>query len=249
MPDPDVERLFPGLEVHLDPAPADWIVLSLLRWGVEEGTRVGALLPPHYDGYVRILHPAGGHRWAQIAAATGRTMHPAVQFTKLIPGPRPAFYNPDFAAPSQANLEPALRARLSSALAAHTATPGSCWFCLWNGFGFPAEVATRYGVVRAQARQYILLSGPLGAVERFGGVHLQGPQIWWPEDRAWCVATEIDFDSTLVAGSGRLMEQLLRDPELETLRVDRETRLDYLGDELNSGRLSNEELERLRQQL
>lgn len=27
------------------------------------------------------------------------------------------------------------------------------------------------------------------------------PSLWWPDDRTWCVATEIDFRWTYVGGS------------------------------------------------
>ncbi|MGH3333101.1 MAG: hypothetical protein ACRDPJ_17530 [Nocardioidaceae bacterium] len=32
------------------------------------------------------------------------------------------------------------------------------------------------------------------------------------KDRAWCEATEIDFDSTLVGGSPSLVEKIVTDP-------------------------------------
>lgn len=251
MSTPDLGELFSGLEVHLDPAPADWIVQSLEPWGGAGGFTVASLVPPHYDGYVRIFHPAGEHRWADIAAAAGRHLHPAMQFTKLIPGPdAPHGYRHDLPHPRQGTLEPRVRAPLLELLVQHTATPASGWFCVWNGFGrLPREVAERYGVVRAQARTYLLLSGPVAAVDRFGSGLLDGPQIWWPADRAWCVASEIDLDSTIVAGHRRLTDEILRSPDLESLPVDRRTRLDHLGDEINPATMSDEELERLRQQL
>ncbi len=45
----------------------------------------------------------------------------------------------------------------------------------------------------------------------------QSANLWWPDDRAWCVATEIDFKWTYVGGSFRCIEALLRDPLLEVL--------------------------------
>lgn len=49
--------------------------------------------------------------------------------------------------------------------------------------------------------------------------HLQSPQQWWPDDRAWAVATEIDDDYTVVAGSEALADAILAHPGLETFRV------------------------------
>ena len=44
-----------------------------------------------------------------------------------------------------------------------------------------------------------------------------GPNLWWPDDRAWCVASEIDFPYTYVGGSNQLIEEILADPLLEAL--------------------------------
>ena len=42
-----------------------------------------------------------------------------------------------------------------------------------------------------------------------------GPAVWWPEDRGWVVATEIDFAWTYVGASERAIERLLAHPGLE----------------------------------
>lgn len=60
------------------------------------------------------------------------------------------------------------------------------------------------------------------------------PSLVWPEDRAWLVGSEIDFDSTLVAGSEECITALLSDYELEIVRVEPEGRLDIDGDVLNT---------------
>ena len=39
--------------------------------------------------------------------------------------------------------------------------------------------------------------------------------IFWPDDHAWCVATEIDLDSTFIGGSADLIHALLGDARLE----------------------------------
>lgn len=51
------------------------------------------------------------------------------------------------------------------------------------------------------------------------------PQLLWPGDRAWALATEIDLDSTLVGGPSGLIEEILGDPRLEAFAV-------HEGDEL-----------------
>jgi hypothetical protein len=51
------------------------------------------------------------------------------------------------------------------------------------------------------------------------------PQLIWPEDHAWVLASEIDWDSTILAGPRELVDALLADDRFETFEV-------YEGDEL-----------------
>ncbi|MDQ2624211.1 MAG: hypothetical protein M3Y20_03520 [Actinomycetota bacterium] len=55
----------------------------------------------------------------------------------------------------------------------------------------------------------------------------QSPQLLWPLDRSWCVATEVDYDSTLVGGSLPLIEALHADPRFESFRVEASDAIDY----------------------
>lgn len=48
----------------------------------------------------------------------------------------------------------------------------------------------------------------------------QSPQLLWPLDRSWCVATEVDDDSTLVGGSAGLVARILDDPRFEAFAID-----------------------------
>jgi hypothetical protein len=47
----------------------------------------------------------------------------------------------------------------------------------------------------------------------------QSPTLWWPDDRAWCVASEVDFHSTYVGGSRQLIDRLLGDERIEALEA------------------------------
>jgi hypothetical protein len=74
-----------------------------------------------------------------------------------------------------------------------------------------------------------LLEGSLDAIGEIGesrdwqGRHYfdaHSPNLWWPGDRAWCVATDIDLDSTYVAGGAALVLDLLGDQRFEALEVN-----------------------------
>jgi hypothetical protein len=57
---------------------------------------------------------------------------------------------------------------------------------------------------------------PADAADRFLP---QSPNLFWPADRAWCVASEIDFDSTLVGGTTELIQAILRGPAFDSWPV------------------------------
>ena len=48
----------------------------------------------------------------------------------------------------------------------------------------------------------------------------QSANLWWPKDRAWCVHTEIDFNTTYVAGSQKLVDAVLASEKLEVYQLE-----------------------------
>jgi hypothetical protein len=62
---------------------------------------------------------------------------------------------------------------------------------------------------------------------------IRSPSQWWPQDRAWCVASEIDFDSTLVAGSLDLVTELVAHAGIEAFQVAPDDDLSLHGDRIN----------------
>ncbi|MFQ5555223.1 MAG: hypothetical protein ACE5GC_07640 [Acidimicrobiia bacterium] len=67
------------LRLCQDLSPADWLVERLHDFAVD----VGSVVPEGYEAFLRLFHPAGKRtgdtevpvRWAEVAAATGTTMH------------------------------------------------------------------------------------------------------------------------------------------------------------------------------
>src|SRR5699024_2839928 len=106
----------------------------------------------------------------------------------------------------------------------------------------PREIATgpRFGL---PARSYVLSeAGPddlagAGWTARAPWVDrpswAQSPSIVWPDDHAWVLATEIDFDSTLVAGTRALVEELVHTPGVEALPLSPDADLSWQGDAVN----------------
>jgi hypothetical protein len=53
------------------------------------------------------------------------------------------------------------------------------------------------------------------------------PTMWWPEDRAWCVRTDIDGCSTYLAASAACISALTSLTTLEGIPVDADD--DFVG--------------------
>jgi len=231
------------VELMRDTSAAQWIE-ERLTWWEGDVLRVSAIVPQGFEAYVRILHPAqrdlqdGGTRlrWSTIASWNGRVVHPEMQFDRI--GNLPATKaNPPWDSPPQEGLLPREDCeRLASVLRPYTSTPGVCWFCIWEGFGgyFDAKRYRDVPRVATPGRSYVLYRGPLDAVTSFQwGWTWQCPNLWWPDDRAWCVATEIDLPETYVGGSKACIERVVADDLLEAMRTRADARVDINADSLN----------------
>jgi hypothetical protein len=168
----------------------------------------------------------------------------------------------DGADPRRGHLAHSALTVLCDRLAEYAGGEPDCCFSLWEGYGgldeygwLAATAPPRSKVdnrdrhiltldeigrsrLRLPNRDYVVLTGPLHAALRIGFFGLgvfwpQSPNIFWPEDRTWCVASEIDFDSTLVGGSARLIEAILKTPELDAWPVGADDSLAYDADKIN----------------
>lgn len=88
---------------------------------------------------------------------------------------------------------------------------------------------------RLPHRKYLLYRAPLDAV----GADLnppfdQSPNLWWPDDLSWVVATEVDLAWTYVGGTRRLVDRLLADVRLEVLETVLTDKIGYDTDILNA---------------
>jgi hypothetical protein len=202
-------------------------------------------------------------RWADVCAATGRQPHALMQWhaiagvvetrTRKIVTRTMAWPGVE---PDLGHLERDTLHILCRVLTDHTAPGQDCFLALWEGYawirGSPA--VAMYGSntpvppafspdvlhgprLRHPGRDYLLFCSPLRAATEIVDPTTgwtQSPNLFWPADRAWCVATEIDFDSTLVAGSSELIAAVLAEPVLAAWPVDPDDSLAHDGDTLNT---------------
>jgi len=223
-----------GLRYVTDLAPASWIRTRLHPFAQD----VGSLVPEGFADYARVFHPASrGNRpvpWRAIAEADGRTVHAQMQFGNIAgawrESPRPDLWtNP----PRTGSLPPELARELVEVLRDWTTTPQRCWFAVWEGWGGLEPGTSR---IDHPNRRYYLAQGRLedaaSTVYPEDWAH-QSASMWWPDDRAWFVATEVDLDSTYLGGAKTCVEAVLAHPEIEALRSRLSDRITIASDELN----------------
>ena len=231
-----------GVEFCEDVSDARWVEESLSDFGT-----LRSMLPGGFPAYARIFHPAylnGDEdqpvRWATVASWTGRAAHPLMQFERVAGLPEdPMYPDPPWGSHPQIGSLPEAELRaLVEVLRRFTTTPDDCRFCLWEGYGNIDKRLYSAARVKAPARDYLLFRGPIDAALTFtvGEFPFWGdsPNIWWPEDRAWCVATDIDLFDTYVAGSRECIDAVLNAPRLEALPTSRDARVSLDADTINA---------------
>ena len=232
-----------GLEFLEDVSEARWVEESVSEFG-----KVRALVPERFLAYARVFHPAYLDtglpvRWSTVASWTGRTVHPLMQFERIAnlnEDPGYLYKDPPWGSlPEHGSIpEPECRT-LVSVLREFTSTPEECFFCLWEGYGnIDTRLYKASSRVRSPGRDYLLFRGPLDAVmsflNRVDGFWGDSPNIWWPKDRAWCVATDIDLFDSYVGGTEDCIKAILNNPALEALPTTPDARVDLLADEINA---------------
>ncbi|WP_432252255.1 hypothetical protein [Streptomyces sp. HNM1019] len=191
--------------------------------------------------------------WAEVAAWSGRVMHPRAQFRALAtPASDVRAAKPWEEEPEPGTLLPAALTALCDVLARHTTSADRCWFCVWDGYEstsdgratitftstftseeesgqpepdllppeFPPDIVNGPRV-ELPKRSYLLLDGPLDAAGELAmSLFPQSPNLFWPDERTWCVATDTDLDSTYLGGPAALVAALLSDERLEAVRAE-----------------------------
>jgi hypothetical protein len=198
--------------------------------------------------------------WGEVARALGRTSHREMQWHKLVGSNDPPQMTgsewPGGDPPTGEMDEPTLKA-LVDVLQPRTSDPRRCFFGLSTIHGGVEQSYPEAAQLHWRARDFVVFAGPLSAVSEVGyqsgeawvtDVYRDGtrkrrrvasrwrsqaPNLIWPADHSWYVASEYDLDSTLVGGSRDLVDAILGAPDLETWEVGRGDSLEAWADKVN----------------
>jgi hypothetical protein len=241
------------LRLPPDAHAADWIVRGVRDFDCT----VGSIVPPVFEAYARVFHPPGRRsgesdaevRWADVAAANGRVMHPAAEWGSLTGSWRareqPGVWDME---PELGDIPERIAKHLARLLQRYTSTAERCWFAptamreelgvmlvFTEGTSADEQVRVRdASEARLAERQRRLETAPrftlpnrefrlfAGALEALVDLYDEldvSPNLWWPDDRSWCVGTDIDLMTTYVGGSASAVDALLADKQIEVLPV------------------------------
>ena len=218
---------------------------AAMRWDPPPGSALGSVgwLTPwsdRFESFVRVLHPVTDYprealRWADIAHEDGIALHGDSQLTDISPA------HPDAWAPL-GDMGPATLNRVLDALTVTTAA--EYVLGLWDGDQWVARGVTdssangalvtmsdweSAAVLTAPIRTYRLFSSPTATPIRTGPGRSPGlmrqPTVMWSADYTFCLATDPDYDSTIVAASTATCPRLLGTLGIEAFPVDRSTSL------------------------
>ncbi|NRD25852.1 hypothetical protein [Frigoribacterium sp. VKM Ac-2836] len=224
------------MQIIDDVERAAWLGPRMYRVG--GWARVGSVAGYGFEAYARILHPRPTaddtwerRRWSDVAATAGKVMHPLVQWERLLDLDEPRGGTSDVG-----HLDPQVLAALAPLLGAETTTSDEAVAAYWVG-GTGQHLVGRS--VTIDRYDYLLAQTDTLELAKPGWGPLIGlrtdepPQLLWPEDHAWVLATEIDWDSTIVAGSRTLIDSILTDGRFEAYLVDEDSDLSWNGDTIN----------------
>jgi hypothetical protein len=158
-------------------------------------------------------------------------------------------------APRVGEMPPHLIDVLCEHLGANTKTPAQCFFAINAVTGLDGRDSADFMALTLPLERFTVFVGPLSAIAdlRYPGSAVTGaslgsttlagralgeprrigPNMVWPADHAWFVASPYELDSTLVGGTKNLVRELCCDDRIEAWPIQSKDSLNEDSDLLN----------------
>lgn len=213
----------PALRPLTDTSAADWVVQGIAgRFGYD----VASVVPPVFEGYARLQHPFHADQQpvdvsgsladdtldALVAALARHTTTPERCYFCLWDGFGGIHGSPSVAVWSDGWSAGGMPARSWRRLVRRR---GRRYVAIPPAFAPDVMDGPR---VKLPNREYLLFEGPLADAGQWGAADLlpgmarhpiNSPNLFWPADRAWLVATEIDLPATYIGGTEASTSELV----------------------------------------
>lgn len=167
--------------------------------------------------------------WARLAVR-GPLGFPAYARLRFLPDPSDEGQSVnDVETVDDGRSEADLLAVVLAILADHTATPESCYFCVWNGW---SSITPAIGApeVKIPNRDYFLFHGTVRDIAYWQSQHareadsrygvMPDPAFAWPADHSWCLANDVDPHFATIGASCAAIEKVLADPRIDAVADD-----------------------------
>ena len=125
-------------------------------------------------------------------------------------------------APSRGRMPGELASQLIAILRRYTSTPARVECGVWEGYESDSALPDESELVelpmlRCYRRYRLSLQGVNDAFTLTSHRSAHPPNLWWPADRQWCVATEIDYRWTYVGASQECARAISQNRSIESL--------------------------------
>ncbi|MCY4095052.1 MAG: hypothetical protein OXG05_07990 [Gammaproteobacteria bacterium] len=124
--------------------------------------------------------------------------------------------------PTEGVLEPEQAHTLLPLLTQETSEPTNCWFGIWDGFSIKSIEERNAPMFHTPNRSWYVFQGPLQSIAKSfndSALFHQPANFIWPDDRSWCLASDIDSEATYLGGSEKLIALVLANKRLDAISV------------------------------
>ncbi|MFV8241897.1 hypothetical protein [Mycolicibacterium peregrinum] len=223
----------------------NWLTGAIHRFEYD----VASLVPPIFEAYARIFHPAyertpstsesptpnsepgeNAVTWHRVAQANNRIAHPCMEWGSIVGSWATERQQGLWDRKPDVGLLPSTVAQeLSRILKRHT-EKSTVVYGLWDGYGHQISDATPLNLPK---RRMYLTEREIDDASQPFGIAGRTANLWWPTDHTWVVATDIDLMSTYVGGTTQCIEAILNSESLEALAATSDQRITWDSDTIN----------------
>lgn len=169
--------------------------------------------------------------WKAVAEANGRVAHPAMEWGSLVGSwqiqSQPGLWD----RPPDTGRLPVHVTKELCRILKQSSRSDRVMYALWNGYaGMQIENAE---MIELPHRPMYLITGSIDDATEPFGIPGRTANLWWPSDRRWCVATDIDLMATYVGGSANCVQTIINSDELEAMPVTSDQLVTWEADTIN----------------